>query len=408
MLKIFNARSMAEEKVNERQVTIVEMFTGSAKENMGSRAAKPAGKIEMIPTNARYNGSAAEKKVLADIEYLQEIVKEKGEKHNLSKEDKAKFNAAEYPGQTAIEALVGAVYMDITRRAEEGGDLTSLFATEMNDPNSDELVRVNWFSKYIGTMGEITGTNDRVNLIEQNTGSTDSFSQTIKGVGWKTSLKNLLFNRIFDMAKVNQAAADADVDARNAAIIGAILGYTFTGGQAQAAASTGDTYEVNMYETLRLAIKKLRALKDAQTEREIVVPQISLLCNSQDTWDISRVINGQLAAAAGLNDAKNLSSLPIDNIVEYDRGITDGYTYGKDTLDFPGVSQGTCYLFVPREYLYVMNKRGLTLETGSGSVLEASQEEKMWYRVNGIYTADFLGDGSGDYGAIVEITLPTA
>lgn len=415
MVKIFNARTMAEKKVNERQVTVVDMFKGNAAQNLDGKGAESIGRLSIVPSHANYNGTEAEAKVMADIEVLQGMSKANAEA-KLSAEDRKKLNAAQNPGQTAIEALIGAVYMDITRRNQEGGDLTSQFATEMNDANADATVRVNQFYKYVGKMKTVSGSNDNVPLIEQKLGETDNFDLDIKAVGWKGSLKNLLFNKVYDVAKVNQAASDADVDDRNSAIIGTIVNTTFTTLQSQAADTTTDaTHDVLMYNTLRKAIKALRALKDPQTDRKIAVPKIAILCNSYDTWDIQRVINGQLMNGGGTGaiSTVNATALPIAEIVEYDQGITDGYVYGGETLDFPGVTAGTCYMFVPKEYLYVMNKRGLTLETGMGSVLQLSQEEKAWYRVYGAYFKDFLGSSfSGTslddgYGAIVKVTLPT-
>ena len=170
-----------------------------------------------------------------------------------------------------------------------------------------------------------------------------------------------------------------------------------------------------MYNTIRKGIKKLRGLKDPQTGRKIVAGQISILDNSVNTWDLQRVIGGQLTTggANGTLTTQNLQALPIQNIIEYDQGITDGKTYGKDTLDFPGVTAGKCYLFVPLEYAFVVNKRPLTLETGKGSVLELSTEERAWYRVYAPYLKDFLGSSyagtalGASFGAILEVTLPT-
>jgi hypothetical protein len=413
-IRVINARTLAEKKVNERQVKLVNMFTGSAKENLSSHDAKSIGRIELIPAQAVYNGSAGEAKVMADIEQLQKLIKANGEGYKLKKEDTKKLNAAQYPGQTAIEALIGAMYLDITRRDEDGGDLTSMFATEINDPDSDQTVNVNYFYRYVAVMGEISGTNDGVNLIQQKLGGTDSFVQTIKAVGWKDTLENLLFNKVHTIAKVNQAAADADVDARNAAIIGQIVATTFDSAQKQAADTTSDaTYDVLMYNTIRKAVKKLVALEDPQTNRKIVTNEMYLLCNSANRWDLERVLSGQLTigGATGSLSTMNLQSLPISTIVEYDRGIMDGYTYGKEEVSFPGVTEGIAYLYVPYESLFVMNKRGLTLETGQGSVLQASTEERMWYRVNGVWIKDFLGGsysgGTSGKGYIVEITLPT-
>ena len=411
-VKIYNRKTMAQKLVDEKRATVVDMYKGVAKNNVSGSNAESWGRLIVEPSQAVYNGSAGEAKIMADIEQLQKIANSDPQKV-LTADELKKFNAAQFPGQTAIEALLGKMYIDITRRAQEAGDLTSLIATEANDPNSDQTVNVNYFSKYVGKMDVVSGSNDSVNLIEQKLGATDTFSQNIYALGWKDSLKNLLFNKVHDMAKVNQAAADADVDKRNELTVGAITGATYVTSQKQAADTTGTTFDVKMYNTMRKAIKKLRNLKDPQTDRKITVPGISILCNSLDAWDIERVISGQLGTGGGTNVAQNFQTLPINSIIEYDQGRTDGLVYGKDTLSFSGVTAGTCYIFVPNEYMFVMNKRGLTLETGMGSVLQLSTEEKAWYRVFGVWSKDFLGSsytgtslGAG-YGAVIEVTLPT-
>lgn len=406
---------MAKEMAENKQSTIVKMFKGAAKQNLEAKSEDYFGyPIELVLSSSRYEGSSAEAKFMGEIEQLQRFAKDDPGKI-LTEDDCKKVNAAQYPGQTAIEALLGKMYVDITRRSIEAGDLTSLFAREANDPNSDQTVNVNYFYKYIGYMGEVKGTNDSVNLIEQKLGGTDTFTQAIYAVGWKDTLQNMLFNKVHNMVKVNQAAADADTDRRNGAIIGTIVGATYVASQKQAAdATAGATLDVKTYYTLQRAIKKIRGLKDPQTGRNIAIPSLSILCNSIDTWQLQRVINGQLqnGGANGTLTTSNMQALPIANIVEYDQGITDGFIYGKDTLSWPGVTAGKCYLFVPSEYLFVMNKRGLTLETGSGSTLQLSTQELAWYRVFGAWFKDFLGSsypgtslGAG-YGAIIEITLP--
>jgi hypothetical protein len=154
---------------------------------------------------------------------------------------------------------------------------------------------------------------------------------------------------------------------------------------------------------------------DNITSRSIsTAPGIVCLCNSQDSWDIMRVINGALGGDGGAARGYNRAALPINQMIEYDQGATDGFTYGKTTLSFPGVTAGHAYLLVPN-YGYVLNKRGLTLETGVGSVLQLSQEDRAWYSVQTDFLRDLLGSsyssppsghGSG-YGAIVKIILPT-
>ena len=400
MAKEINIQSLKEERLKQNRADEVRIFQGSAKMNKSATEVKTYGKEMIVPMkNANWEGSEGYHRLWSEIAYLQK-----------------KLNAAQSPSASELEALLGKVFVDMTRRVQEAGDLTSFFATEITDLEAPETINTRYVYPYVGKMGLIAGSNDSVNLIEQKLGATDTFDLGIYAVGWKDSLKNMLYNKLHEMQKVNQAAVDADTDRRNAAIIGAIVGATFDASQQQAAdTTTGASYDVLMYNTIRKAIKLIRSLKDPQTERKIAVPALSLLVNSADTWDIERVINGQLQTAGtkGTLNSINATSLPIQNIIEYDRGITDGKTYGKDTLSFPGVPQGTAYLFVPRDYLYVVNKRPLVMETGVGSTLQLSTEERAWYRVFGNYMKDFLGSsyagtslGSG-YGAIVEISLPS-
>jgi len=294
----------------------------------------------------------------------------------------------------------------------ESPDLTSLIADEQTNFEFGEIVTVRDVSKYRGLMGTIAGTGDSVPLIEQNTGNTDTITMAAKAVGWKDSFKNMLYNKFFTMDKVVQAAVDADVDARNAATVGLIVGSTFVASQTQAAVTTATNLDEKTYETILAAIKLLRGLKDIQTKQKIAVPSIKILCNSADSWQIQNVIMGQLNGNGSTARSANRPALPIAELIEYDYGINDGFTIGKEVASFPGVTAGTIYLFVPNS-LMVATKRPLTMETGRGSVLELSTEERAWYRVQGVYSKAFLGSsypgtaiGAG-YGNIVKVTLPT-
>lgn len=400
MVKVINKETFNEMKVKQNRADTVAIFQGSAKSNKSDTVARTHGFSVIVPMkNINYVGSEGYIKLWNEIEGLQK-----------------KMNAAQAPSAAELEALVGKVFIDLTRRVQEAGDLTSLFVTEITDLNAPETINTKYLYDYVGKMGLIAAANDSVNLIEQKLGTTDSFDLEIYAVGWKDSLKNMLFNSIHEMQKVNKAAVDSDTDRRNAAIIGEIVGATFVASQKQAAdATSGATFDSKMYNTIRKGIKKLRGLKDPQIDRLIAAGQISLLCNSVNTWDLQRVLGGQLTTGGtnGILTSQNMQALPIQNIIEYDQGITDGKAYGKDTLSFPGVTAGKCYIFVPKTYAFVVNKRPLTMETGKGSVLELSTEERSWYRVFKAYLKDFLGSsfagtalGAG-YGTIIEITLPT-
>jgi len=398
-LKILNRDGLIDERLKNQDVSHSVLFRGDAQYNKSVATPEKFQENFIQMKSRKWVNSEGYIKLWDEIGKLQ-----------------YKMNAAQAPTAAELEALLGKVFIDITRRAMESPDLTSVIATEVTNFEFSETVNLREIYPYRGDFKEIKGTNDSVPLIEQTFGETDSVDMTIRALGWKDSLKNLLFNKIHNMQKVLQSVADADTDKRNSLTVGAIVGATYVASQKQAAdATSGATYDVLMYNTFRKAIKKLRGLLDYRTARKIAVPRISILCNSYDTWSIERVIRGQLTTggANGTLTTLNLQGLPISQIIEYDQGINDGFDWGKETLSYPGVTAGKCYIFVPNEYFWVLNKRPLTMETGRGSVLQLSTEERAWYRVQAEFNKIFLGSsyagtalGAG-YGAIIEVTLPT-
>lgn len=401
-LNVFDQDGLKEYRLKQKMATNVAIFSGNAAENVKGQT-EIIGKELIVPmTNSVWEGSEGHAKLWGEIKDLQAQAKKE-----------MATNAAQAPSATTLESLLQKVIIDITRRRQESGDLTSLVATEITDFDFPEVITLRELYDYVGEMQEVSGSNDSVPLIEQALGVTDTVSMKILAIGWKDSLKNLLFNKLRDIEKANKAAVNAYVDKRNAATIGTIVSATYHATQKQAADATANaTFDVLMYNTLRKGIKKVRGLKDPQTKLPIAVPSLTLLCNSADRWDIERVINGQLGSGNGTITGQNMASLPIDTIIEYDHGILDGKTWGKKKLSYPGVTQGKAYLFVPREAFWVAVKRPLTMETGRGSVLQLSTEEKAWYGVQGEHYKQFLGSsypaaGTSGEGFIVEITLPT-
>ena len=320
---------------------------------------------------------------------------------------------ANSPSYAAIEAFFGKFFLDLQRTVKAPADLTTFIAREITDFGLPETVNARDVEPFRGAMGTVTGEGDAVPLIQQNTGNLDTFGLQIKAVGWKSSLKNVLFNPWYSMEKVIQAAKDADVDERNNQTAGAIVSTTYAASQKQCPnTDTALTIYEKRYQTLADAIKTLRGLKDIYTKRKIAIPQISLLCNSIDTWDLQNIINGQLDAIGGGARGRVQPTLPINNIVEFDQGINDGFTINKKVISYPGVTPGKCYLFVPG-VMIVANKRPLTLETERGNILDGlTQEESAWYRIMGTFGKQFFGTsftgsscGAG-YGYVVEVTLP--
>jgi len=410
-IKVLNREGLIEDRLKNKTATHVALFRGNGEKNRSAATAEIMNELIVEMPNNHWVDSKGYFDLWDEIHQLQDELLKSPE---TASKRTAPVDAAQAPGASVLEQLVEKIFIDITRRAQESPDLTSQIAMEETNFDFPETVNLRNILKYRGKFEQITGANDSVPLIEQNLAETDTFAMVMQAIGWKGSLKNLLFNSLHDMQKVLQAVVDADTDLRNSKTVGVIVGATYVASQQQAAdATSGATFDAKMYNTLRKAVKKVRALKDIQTGRAIAVPSLTLLCNSVDRWDIERVIMGQLGSGNGTISGQNMQALPINTIIEYDRGINDGFTVGKKTISVPGVTAGKAYLFVPREYFYVGTKRPLTMETGTGSVLELSTEERAWYRVQGEYYKAFLGSsypatsvGAG-YGAIVEITLPT-
>ena len=401
-VKVINRQALIDERLKNEHADQIQIFDGDMALNKSTVESHAYGRELIVPMkNGNYRESAGRAKLEAEVK-------------NLQRKAQKAINAAQAPAGTTIAALMERVFVDMTRRYQESPDFTSRIVTEQTNPNYPDPVNMREILEYRGQMETIEGANDSVPLIEQALAEVDTLNLEMQAIGWKTSLRNIIFNPFHKLQKVLDAVTMAYTDYRNAAVIGTIVGTEFDDSQTVPAGVSGASYEENLYITFRNAIQLLRTLLDNQTDRPISVPSISLLCNSTDTWYIERAINGQLAVGGG--DAfrgNNNTPLPISEVIEYDRGGNDGFTWGKKTMSFPGVTQGTCYLFVPRAYAWAAIKRALTMEVGTGSVLQLSQEERAWYCVQGVYLKDFLGSSySGatteGYGAIVEITLPEA
>ncbi len=410
-MRIVNKDNLAIEKVQNKETQTFALYPGGAKESINAHAVDAILYNDVEMTAPKWVGSAGYNKLWNEIGIVAKRLKSRLENGRLA-------NAAQAPAQAEINEFVSKIFLDITRRRMTEVDLTGEIATEITNPDFQQEVFLNRLLPYVGEFQEIQATGDGVPLIDTATGAGDFLSLKIYGLGWKTSLFNLLFNPLHEMQKVTEAVANADVDLRNSKTVGAILGATYVAAQKQAAdTTTGASYDTKLYTTLVNAIEKIKTLQTVGG-KAIKSSKLALLINSNDRWALERVSLGQLQSGSGTGIvASVVHKLPIDSLIEYDEGITHGQVRGKTTLDFPGVESGKAYLFVPKEAFWVANKRGLTMETGIGSVLELAVEERAWYRVQGEYIKHFLGSSAEGaaavtaknpaQGYVIEVTLPT-
>ncbi len=410
-MRIVNKESLQIEKVQNKETQVFSLYPNGMDSSVSAHGVDAILHNDVEMTAPKWVGSAGYNKLWNEIGSVAKRLKSHMENGRLT-------NAAQAPAQSEINEFVSKIFLDITRRRMTEADLTTEVATEITNPDFQREVFLNTMLPYVGELQEIQATGDGVPLIKAATGSSDFLELKIYGVGWKTSLANMLFNPLHEMQKVTEAVANADVDLRNSKTVGAILGATYVAAQKQAADTTaGASYDTKLYTTLVNAIEKIKTLKTVDG-KAIKSSKLALLINSNDRWALERVSLGQLQSGSGTGIvASVVHKLPIDSLIEYDEGITHGQVRGKTTLDFPGVEPGKAYLFVPKEAFWVANKRGLTMETGIGSVLELAVEERAWYRVQGEYTKHFLGSSAEGadavtaknpaQGYVIEVTLPT-
>lgn len=395
MIKVYNANTLNKEKREMGYALPLNLYKGDKQSNKESIKSEKYIDNKVCAMAENWTHSKGYFKLQNDIKTIQEKYR----------------NDATSVTQAELEAFFGKILMDITKRYMEKPDLTSLIATEVTNEDFPENPNLKWFLKYRGELKEINGTGDSVPLLQTNTGATAVASLKIYGLGFAEVLKDLLYNTFYSIAKVNEAVSDAYIDFRNKQTIGAIVSHSYTSDLKVSAVTSGATADENMYMTLDKAESTIRKLKDVLTDRPINVPGLSLLINSADKKRISRVIDGQLNAF-GKVAGKNLPALAFSNMIEYDRGINDGFYVGKTQISVPGVTAGKAYLFVPKEYFYVLVKRPLTMETSTGEALTLSQEHKAWYTIQDAWAHPMFGENyqtgvhKTGYGAIIEITLP--
>jgi hypothetical protein len=399
MARILNAALVAEEKMKNGFTREVSVFAGTAEENR--KAEKPRKfnigenkDCEVIKIGSpKWKNSEGRYKLWNEIHELQ--VK----------------NAAVPLTPTETAALFAKLYIDIARNMDDLLDLTPSIALVKNDPNAPEVSYLRDLYPFVGKEKLMSGTNDKVPLIDAKTGTTETLTQEIRAFGWKASLKYMAFAPVNVLQKVTESAAIIAVDAKNQDFIAPIVEATYGALHAQAADATGSTYDLKMRNTIRKAVKTLGKLKHPMYTNKLVsslsafATDIGILCHPGEADDIRRAVAGWVGGG-NVQDMSQIGN--IGNILPYAGGIQDGETWGAEVLSLPGVAAGTAYMFIPDQAV-LLNKRDITLETGNSSVLDLSTEERSWHRIRAKHIAYLLGGCATNTGkgCIIKITLPT-
>ena len=400
MAKVLNAAVIAEEKIKNGFTREISVFAGNANENLRADKPRRFAIAENKDREVIKIGSATWKNSEGHYKLWNEI-----------KELQTK-NAATPLTPTETAALFAKLYIDIARQMDDLMDVTPSIALVLNRPDAQEITYLRDLYPFVGKEKLISGTNDKVPLIDAKSGTTDTITQYVRAFGWKASLKYMAFAEINVLQRVTEAAAIIAVDSKNQDLIAPIVGATYGGLHSQAADTTsGATYDVLMRNTIRKAVKTLGKLKHPMYTDKLVssMPefgsQVRILCHPSEANDIQRAVSGWVGGGL-VQDMSPISN--VDAIIPYAGGIQNGEVWGEETLSLPGVTAGYAYIFIPNQAV-ILNKRDITLETGTGSVLELATEERSWHRITGKHTAYLLGGSATNTGkgCIVKIALPT-
>jgi hypothetical protein len=393
-MKLLNAETMRKDLVGK--VRKVRIYNGSTTENLNAKTANIAHEEAIEVVSEKWLDSAGREELLRDRNMLIE---------------KCKLMNAEtgYDMQT-VRALAGLYTVDLVRQSDEYVDYTPVLFKEIFDEEAPETVNLRDAMPYIGKEEDIQGSGDTVPLMQSALPVDYPIYLKIRGFGDKTTLRQMIFNPFHKNELIIESAARILADEKNKDSLGPILSSTYGSAHKQAVDTTGATYDLQLYNTLKKGIRKALRLanKPLGKANGLVRHEVYLLVNPMDLLDIQPIASGALAGVGGIQSFT--PALPITGIIPYGGGLNDGMIYGKETLSYPGVPLGKVYVFVKVESFggYRITKRNETMEVGEGDVLALSPAKKAWHRIRGVYS-DFVlpkTEGGKDYGAVIEITLP--
>jgi hypothetical protein len=384
MIKLFNAETMRKELVGRTRR--VQIF----RENQ----AQPVVDETIVIKHKRWENSAARETLLQERRALTEKIK----------------NAATGYDPATIAALVQNYVIDLQRLADDMAVHTGMLLTEKTDAEAVDPVRLRRYMPYVGKAEPIMGSGDTVPLMDHNLPVDVVISLVLMGFGDKTMFRELFLNPFFKTNTVIESAARILVDEQNKESIGPIVGFTYPSAFIQAADTTGATLDLQIYNTVKAAIKKAVRLWNTPTGKQngLMAHKIYLLLNPIDVPDIMPILNGALRGLAGINQI--VDPLGLDGVIPYGGGLNDGMKWGNETLKYPGVAAGTFYVFVKNDVYggYRIIKRSPTMEMGAGDPLELTSEKRAWHWIDGTFLDWILPVtvGGKNYGAVIKGTFP--
>jgi hypothetical protein len=218
-----------------------------------------------------------------------------------------------------------------------------------------------------------------------------SVSQRQFGVGLEYSKKLVMFNQLWQIARIERAVGEAHNALLNHLHLQPILNFTYTAANQTAAVTTGVTTTEDWFLTLESAI--VSAQSDTTNPRP--GPYV-LLCHPAQMFMVQRMLNRVPQEGFSLDSN---ASQQVSTVIGY-----SGWsgTRGKKTITYPGVTLGKAYLISTtyRDDDFVsLVKQPLESAQGNADVSRFILDQVVWDVWLGIY--------ANPARSVEEITWPT-
>jgi hypothetical protein len=294
--------------------------------------------------------------------------------------------------------------MDVQVWSEHlGSDVSGQLFDDVNNPDATDPTYIRSLMPYMGEMGEIAGTGDKFPMMKEPTDDKQIVPMRVTGIASRDTLRNALFNSLYNVERITKSAAQIYNDSRNLQffkpVIAALAG--FGSANIQAADTAGTTRDQKIYNTIMLAIELLYGLKNTLVNRRVSALQGDniIICTPTDALRIAPIVEG---TAIGRETAPQIFRALPAKVVEWPGSLLASQTYE--------LADGTA-LLIKRPIIGAatrLNKRDLVSLTGETPVEEGKMDAAAWYRATGEYLGSLLPKDNTGNGMIVKINLPTA
>ena len=152
-MRIINAATVAEERVKNGECRVAKVYAGTAEENLSAKSTEVYGKEQYKIGSAKWKNSAGYFALWDEIGAMQHSLKQK--------------NAANPATSTELAAYYAKLFIDVQRQADDLLDITPFIANIIKAEDAQEVSYVRNWLPFVGKEEVISGTNDKVPLMDE-------------------------------------------------------------------------------------------------------------------------------------------------------------------------------------------------------------------------------------------------